>query len=318
LKSIKPQLLSIVDLAGHGTGRLNTDSLKKIQVSVPDSEIQQQKIAAILSSLDDKIELNRAMNETLEQIAQALFKSWFVDFDPVHAKAAGLKPVGMDAATAALFPDSFEESELGPIPKGWEVKTMADLAEIVGGSTPSTKEDSYWTEGCYNWSTPKDLSNNTDKILLTTERRITGEGLKTISSGLLPEGTILMSSRAPVGYLAVAKIPVAINQGYIAMKSNAENFNLYLLLYCESIMSEIKQKAGGTTFAEISKKVFRDILILNPPNKIMQLFHEIVGSIYTKKTTNKSESMRIEQIRDSLLPKLLSGEIRVDARAGSV
>jgi type I restriction enzyme S subunit len=108
---------------------------------------------------------------------------------------------------------------------------MADIAEIVGGSTPSTKDESYWKGGEYCWSTPKDLSGNFEKILFETERKVTGKGLSTISSGLLPEGTVLMSSRAPVGYLAIAKVPVSINQGYIAMKCYNDSASIFVLLF---------------------------------------------------------------------------------------
>ena len=177
---------------------------------------EQRAIAHILGTLDDKIELNRRMNETLEAMARALFKSWFVDFDPVRAKAEGRDP-GLPKPLADLFPDSFEDSELGEIPKGWEIKSIGDLADVVGGTTPSTKEPAFWEGGTHAWATPKDLSGLSVPVLLDTERRITDAGLSQIGSGLLPKGTVLLSSRAPIGYLAVAEIPVAINQGFIAM-----------------------------------------------------------------------------------------------------
>jgi type I restriction enzyme S subunit len=141
------------------------------------------------------------MNQTLESIARALFKSWFIDFDPVRAKMDGRQPTGMDVETAALFPDEFEDSVLGKIPKGWRVKSIGDVVKTVGGATPSTSEPTYWEEGAIHWSTPKDLAALSSPILLDTERRITEKGLQKISSGLLPKGTVLLSSRAPIGYL---------------------------------------------------------------------------------------------------------------------
>jgi type I restriction enzyme S subunit len=180
----------------------------------------QRAIADFLDEIEGKIELNRRMNETLEAMARALFKSWFVDFDPVRAKAEG-RDAGLPQPLADLFPDSFEDSELGEIPKGWEIKTVDELADVVGGTTPSTKEPSYWEAGVYAWATPKDLAALSVPVLLDTDRRITDAGLSQIGSGLLPEGTVLLSSRAPIGYLAIAEVPVAINQGFIAMRPKA-------------------------------------------------------------------------------------------------
>lgn len=195
---------------------LNTSILSALPFVLPPLP-EQSAIARILGALDDKIELNRRMNATLEALARALFTSWFVDFDPVRAKAEGRQPAGTDAATAALFPDAFEESALGPIPHGWRVSPIGDEARIVGGSTPRTGEPAYWDGGTIHWATPKDLAQLEAPALLDTERCITEAGLAQISSGLLPAGTVLMSSRAPVGYLAISEIPVAINQGFIAM-----------------------------------------------------------------------------------------------------
>src|SRR5581483_6014370 len=177
---------------------------------------EQGGIAEVLGALDDKIELNRRVNETLEAMARAIFKSWFVDFDPVRAKAEGRQPSGMDAATAALFPDSFEDSRLGNIPTGWHTCAVGDVIEIGGGSTPSTKESRYW-DGQIHWATPKDLSILREPVLLDTERRITQAGIEQIGSRVYPEGTVLLSSRAPIGYLAISEVPVAVNQGMIAM-----------------------------------------------------------------------------------------------------
>ncbi|MCW3179191.1 restriction endonuclease subunit S, partial [Acinetobacter baumannii] len=270
-------------------------SLKNIEIKLP-SLGEQRKIAKILSDLDDKIHINNQINQTLESIAQALFKSWFVDFDPVRAKIAA-KQEGKDAelaamcaisgkseielqqmaeddfaalrATAALFPDGLVESELGEVPKGWVVSTVGDQIQTVGGGTPSTKNVDFWDDGIHYWTTPKDLSNLTDKILLNTERKITDAGLKKISSGLLPKDTVLMSSRAPVGYLALSKIEVAINQGYIAILPNMKYSAEYLIQWCEANMAEIKGRASGTTFQEISKKNFREISFVCPDDKVV-------------------------------------------------
>jgi len=178
---------------------LNEGIIRSFTLIIP-THAEQRAIAHILGTLDDKIELNRRMNETLEAMARTLFKSWFVDFDPVRAKMEGRDP-RLPNHIADLFPDRLEDSELGAIPAGWEIKTVGEFVTVVGGSTPSTKELTYWNEGTHCWATPKDLSALTVPVLLNTERRITDAGLAQISSGLLPAGTVLLSSRAPIGYL---------------------------------------------------------------------------------------------------------------------
>ncbi|WP_420001504.1 restriction endonuclease subunit S [Acinetobacter sp. LF10] len=314
---------------------IKQSELRKIILPIP--PIAEQKcIGKILSDLDDKIHLNNQINQTLESIAQAIFKSWFIDFEPVRAKIAA-KQTGQDPeraamcaisgkseaeleqmvkedfaelhATAALFPDELVESELGEVPKGWGVSTVGDQIQTVGGATPSTKNAEFWDNGEHNWTTPKDLSNLTNKILLNTDRKITDAGLKKISSGLLPKDTVLMSSRAPVGYLALAKIEVAINQGYIAILPNTKYSAEYLIQWCEANMSEIKGRASGTTFQEISKKNFREIDFICPDEKIVAGYTKIVKPLYDEISSKAKENHNLINLRDTLLPKLLSGEI---------
>ena len=309
----------------------------KVEFSFPDLN-KQAEIAKILKSLDDKIHLNNQINQTLESIAQAIFKSWFIDFDPVRAKIAakleGKNPelAAMCAisgkseaeieqmaeddlaelrATASLFPDELVESELGEVPKGWEVSTVGEQVQAVGGGTPSTKNADFWDNGIHYWTTPKDLSNLTDKILLNTERKLTDTGLKKISSGLLPKNTVLMSSRAPVGYLALAKIEVAINQGYIAILPNTKYSAEYLIQWCEANMAEIKGRASGTTFLEISKKNFREINFICSDEKVVTVYTKTAKTLYDEISLKAEENQSLINLRDTLLPKLLSGELEV-------
>ena len=307
-------------------------SVKAILVPCPSLD-EQQQIVKHLKTIDEKIELNRQINETLEAMAQALFKSWFVDFDPVidNALLAGkaipeplkqraeMRQAQLDSGKAKtnseindLFPREFEfTEELGWIPRGWEVSKIEKEYETVGGGTPSTKNPDFWEDGDIHWTTPKDLSGKQSKILLDTDRKITELGLAKISSGLLPVNTVLMSSRAPVGYLALAKIPVAINQGYIAFKCNKTLTSEYAIQWAESEMAQIKQRAGGTTFSEISKRNFRDIDILVPSSELVERYSEAVKSIYDKVTANEKQSNTLANLRDTLLPKLMSGELRI-------
>ena len=271
----------------------------------------QQAISEVLDSLDKRITLLRETNATLEAIAQALFKSWFVDFDPVCAKQEGREPEGIDADTAALFPDGFAESELGLVPKGWEVLPVGETIECVGGATPDTKVHEYWQPEDYAWTTPKDLSGLQSFVLLTTERSISAKGLSRIGSGLLPAGTLLLSSRAPIGYLAITHIPVAINQGYIAMLPGGRLPPLYFLFWCKLNMEIIKNRANGSTFMEISKKAFRPIPALVPSPAILDAFTEVVDPLFNRVVENEKQAQTLTALRDTLLPRLISGQLRL-------
>ena len=288
---------------------LNRNDLHTVQVSLPGLP-EQRAIAHILGTLDDKIELNRRMNETLEAMARALFKSWFVDFDPVRAKAE-CRDTGLPRDIADLFPDSFEDSALGEIPQGWKVKPVADLAIVAGGTTPSTKEPEYWDGGTHAWATPKDLSGLSVPVLLDTERRITDAGLSQIGSGLLPKGTVLLSSRAPIGYLAVTEIPAAINQGFIAMTPKVGAPSVFLLLWARMAHAEILSRANGSTFLEISQASFRPIPVVTPSADVMRAFESLARPLHERIVESVRESRTLAALRDELLSRLISGDLRV-------
>lgn len=267
-------------------------------------------VAKSLSDIASKMALNTQTNQTLEQMAQAIFKSWFVDFDPVKAKMNGELPEGMDAATASLFPEKLV-SETG-LPEGWIQSEIGDEVTVVGGGTPSKKNDDFWVDGDIHWTSPKDLSGVQDKVLLDTASKVTEAGLKKISSGLLPIDTVLLSSRAPVGYLALAKVPMAINQGYIAMKCEKQLPPEFVLQWCVHRMDEIKQRASGSTFAEISKKSFKPISVVVPSGEVLSAYRKVVKPLYDAITSNARQNEQLSTLRDTLLPKLLSGEVNLE------
>jgi len=331
LKATLPEMRALA----YGTvfETITKKSFKSWYIPVPPIS-EQRAIAHILGTLDDKIELNRRMNETLEAMAQALFKSWFVDFDPVviNALKAG-NPIpdkfaeraawygrkisrpdnvlGLPEHLLRLFPDRFMNSTLGPIPERWEVKPIGDLVKCVGGATPNTKNPEYWEGGTNPFLTPRDMASLDAPVVLDTERHITDAGVDRISSKKLPVGTVLLSSRAPIGYLAINEVPVSINQGIIAMICNGEIPNYYAFFWVKNNMDVIKGKAGGTTFAEISKKNFRPIPALRPSDTILDKFAKITGSFYNQIVENAVSSVTLAKLRDTLLPKLISGELRV-------
>lgn len=289
---------------------INLKDLRALPIPLPPVH-ERDAITAMVGALDDRITLLRETNATLEAIAQALFKSWFVDFDPVRAKMEGRAPEGMDEATAALFPDSFEETELGMVPRGWRVRPIGELVDTLGGATPDTKNEAFWTPATHHWTSPKDLSGLATPVLLDTERRISAAGLAKISSGLLPVGTLLMSSRAPIGYFALTQVPVAINQGYIAMPPGGLLPPLYLLFWCRQNMDNIKGRANGSTFMEISKKAFRPILAVEPPQAVVQAFVDVADALFQRLVENEKQAQTLATLRDTLLPRLISGQLRL-------
>ena len=271
---------------------------------------EQRAIAQVLGTLDDKIELNQRVNETLEAMIGTIFKGWFIDFAPVSAMAEG-QDTGLPDHIANLFPKKLVESRNGEIPEGWKASTIGMEVKVMGGATPSTKEPTFWNEGKHAWATPKDLSKLASPVLLDTNKKITDAGVAAISSGLLPVGTVLLSSRAPIGYLAISEIPTAINQGFIAMICEKRLPSLYVLFWCHENLAYIRNISGGSTFSEISKKLFRSISITVPSLKVLAAYESIVQPIYDRIVANMKEIVLLANTRDTLLPKLVSGEVCV-------
>jgi type I restriction enzyme S subunit len=294
---------------GTAVPHISGQQIKEFRFRRPSLPLQ-RRIANILRKLDDKIELNRRMNRTLEKMAEAIFKSWFIDFDPVHAKAEGRDP-NLPAEIAGLFPCSFEQSEIGAIPKGWHVKPIGDAVRCVGGATPSTKNPEFWERGRHPFVTPKDMSSMQSSVILDSERHITDAGVETISSKQLPVGTVILSSRAPIGYLGVTAVPVSVNQGVIAMVCDGNLPSLYVLHWTAANMDLIKSRAGGTTFAEISKQNFRPIPVLVPDTPVLEAFITNVAPLHERITMNVRQCRCLAGMRDALLPKLLSGAIKL-------
>lgn len=311
-------IISIVE-QGAGASGIRGSDLARLDLPAPALGIQ-KAVGALLGSLDDKIELNQRMNETLDAMAQAIFRDWFVDFGPVRRKMAGATdPVAImggltpdparAAELAALFPDALGDDDL---PVGWSERPIGELVDIAGGSTPSTADENLWQPAEHRWATPKDLSNMSDLALFETGRRISSAGLTKITSGLLPIGTVLLSSRAPIGYLAIAQAPVAINQGFIALKPTKDFGSAYLYLWCKANMEAILANANGSTFQEISKKNFRPITSALPGEcSVCRAFDEIAEPMFARIVSAASENRTLAETRDYLLPRLMSGEVRV-------
>ena len=290
---------------------------------------EQRAIARILGTLDDKIELNRRMNETLEAMAQALFKSWFVDLDPVvvNALRAGNPIPEKFAARAAhyrdnpdalglpedilrLFPARFVDSELDPIPEGWEVKALPDIVDIVLGGTPKTSIAEYWG-GEVLWASAKDISNTSDIFITKTERTITRFGLEKSNAKLLPAGTTVITSRGTVGKLCILGVDMAINQTNYGLVSHLDVDKYFVYLAMNNLISTLKQHSHGTIFETITTETLSGVKIVYPRKEVMDIFSSIVSYFMDNIYCNILESQTLAALRDALLPKLISGELRV-------
>jgi type I restriction enzyme S subunit len=275
---VSPIGRSELDMASIGSTQaaLTIQGLKKLELRLPEPA-EQESITAVLSSLDAKIDLLHRQNKTLEALAETLFRQWFV-----------------------------EEAE-----EGWEEGTLDQILSVKGGTTPSTKNPEFW-DGDIHWTTPRDLSAAADIFLFDTARKITEKGLAQIGSGLLPSGTLLMSSRAPVGYLAFADMPIAVNQGYIAIIDDKGYGNHFIYLWLKANMETVHSYANGSTFQEISKAAFKSLELTIPPQQRVNDFEQVVQPLFMKIRANLIQARKLTALRDTLLPKLMSGEVRVE------
>jgi type I restriction enzyme S subunit len=283
-------------------------SLRGIQLPLPPLMIQRQ-IANILSKLDDRITLLRETNATLEAIAQALFKSWFVDFDPVRAKLEGRAPEGMDEATARLFPDSFEESELGLVPRGWRVQSFRETIQIIGGGTPKTSNPDFWG-GDIPWFSVVDAPTITDVFVVDTEKHITEAGLNGSSTKLLPTGTTIISARGTVGRLALTGRPMTMNQSCYGLRGLAGD-SYFTYFSTKRLVEQLKQRAHGSVFDTITQESFAGVVVCFPCESSIATFEENVEPLLLRIRENLMQAQTLATLRDTLLPRLISGQLRL-------
>lgn len=283
---------------------MNKTAFSNLPISVPSIEVQ-KAIASVIGALDDKIENNRRMNETLEEMARAIFKSWFVDFDPVHAKAAGNTPAHMDAATAALFPSSFGDDGL---PMGWSLKAIEEIGDVITGKTPSTKRTEYFGNEYPFIKIP----NMNSVWVSETEILLSEAGHQTQVKKLLPKGAVLVSCIASVGAVSIARKPSHTNQQVNAVVPTKGCPTSWMYCALVNLRTEIIGMAsGGTVTPNLNKGDFSRIKVISSSNLLIVSFDKIVGPLFDKILSNDEESKTLAELRDTLLPKLMSGEIRV-------
>jgi type I restriction enzyme S subunit len=270
---------------------------------------EQRAIAHILGTLDDKIELNRRMNETLEAMARVLFRSWFIDFDPVHAKAEG-RDLGLPKYIADLFSDSLQESELGWIPQGWRVGPLLEQAQLLSGGTPKTDHPEYWN-GDVPWASAKDVSQCGQCFLISTERTITKLGLQESSTQVIPAlSTIVVARGATTGRMTMFGADIAMNQTCYALRSTlGSSFALYC--HTRHVMDDLVQTGHGTVFNTITTSTFQASHAVLAPQDVLHGFERMVAPLFQQILVKEHEYQGLLALRDTLLPKLISGELRV-------
>lgn len=315
---------------------LNTAILSELPFVLPPWAVQ-VSIGDAIELYDQKIDLNRRINQTLEAMAQAIFKSWFVDFDPVKAKIAAIAQ-GQDplraamraisgktdaeldqmprdqydqlATTAALFPDAMEESELGEIPKGWEVTSLSKMTQLIGGGTPKRSESSYWG-GNIPWFSIRDVPDDGDVWVVDTEEKITETGLQKSSTKLLREGTAIISARGTVGKLALVGKEMAMNQscyGVAGAQGVGDYFNYFNL---KEAVETLKRNTHGAVFDTITQTTFETVLCVKPDSLVIGKFENIVVPLLKGIRSNVFQNRKLAKLRDTILPELLSGNIYV-------
>ncbi len=302
---------------GSTVSHLNMSDIRNLEIPKLPPLSEQKAIAHILSSLDDKIELNRQMNETLEAMARAIFKSWFVDFDPVRAKMERRQPAGMDAATADLFPDEFEEFSLGLIPKGWKVGTVGDICLVQGGFAYKSKD---FTNQGYPVIKIKNI--NEDRTVNVDDVQYIPENIayKTKDFWLKDGDLIMAMTGATIGKFGLVvnyspTIPSLLNQR-VAKLSPAKNYIIknwfiYSTLLQTDVVEQIISIADGSAQPNISATGIMSANLVVPTDEIISIFNNLVNNCFQKILSNRSEFRTLATLRDTLLPKLMSAEIRV-------
>lgn len=275
--------------ASHGTKKLETHTVENIKVGLPDLETQ-RRLIEIASAYDDLIENNRRRIVLLEEAARMLYREWFVYF---------------------RFPGHEHVKIIDGLPEGWERRSFGEVCDTIGGGTPSTGKPEFWDDGDVPWYTPTDITRNSCLALLDSEKKITEAGLRGSSAKMLPPGTVLMTSRASVGFFGIIDAPSCTNQGFVSIVPNDSHARMYLLHNLMHRVEEIRSHAGGATYKEISKGKFRGLPIVMPEVSLLREFEEQTSEMHGQVRILHLMNQKLTQARDLLLPRLMSGEIAI-------
>ena len=307
LKYLNPNFVSIArNKQTTGLGHVTKKDLEQIEVALP-ALTEQQAIAHVLGTLDDKIELNRRMNRTLEEMARAIFQDWFVDFGPTKAKMEGLDHY-LPPELWDKFPDGLVDSELGEIPEGWRVATLNLLGEVVTGKTPSTSRPEFYGVDVPFLKIP-DMHGK--MYVVETQTNLSLAGAHSQQAKTLPPESVSVSCIATPGLVVLNHRSIQTNQQINSIVPNNEQTGKYIYWVCRRLASEIMLAgSGGSVFHNMNKSTFSSLQILNPTKTLVNSFSEIVAPIHSLILSNEAESRNLSNQRDALLPELLSGQLQ--------
>ena len=308
-------LLSRVSQVGVPQIQRPLTTLREAQLPIPPLA-EQRAIVGVLGALDDKIEQNRRTAQALARLARAIFQAWFVDFEPVKAKAAGATAFpSMPQSVFDTLPTGFVDSELGAVPEGWGAKALSSVCSLVGGGTPKRSEPAYW-DGDVPWYSVKDAPSDGELWVIGTSERITADGLADSAARVVPKGCTIISARGTVGKLAMAGVPMAFNQScYGLLPGDGKSFG-YLHLLMQSVVADLQQRTHGSVFDTITRATFDGLLVTSPRGEVVTAFESVVDPLLELLLAAVDESSKLATMRDYLLPKLLSGDLQVEAAHG--
>ena len=297
---------------GSTVSNLRIPVLEALKIPLPPLEVQVE-VARTLGAIDDRITILRETNATLESIAQALFKSWFVDFDPVRAKMEGRAPEGMDEATAALFPDAFEDSELGLVPKGWAIRTMADVSTVGIGKTPPRKEQHWFSEASSDvrWVSIRDMGTIGVYAARTSEF-LTQDAVDQFNIRLVPDNTVMLSFKMTIGRVAITDGEMTTNEAiaHFKLAPNAPLTTEFIYLHLKQF--DFSKLSSTSSIADaVNSKTVREIPILIPTPGVVGVFQSQVEMIFAQLKNAEQQAQTLTTLRDTLLPRLISGQLRL-------
>ncbi len=275
--------------SSSGVPHINLTVLRNFKVPVPPLR-EQERVADVLSAYDDLIENNRRRIALLEEAARLLYREWFVHF---------------------RFPGHEHIKIVDGIPKGWDRRTFAEVCDTIGGGTPATDRPEFWNDGDVPWFTPTDITRNGCLALLDSEKKITEAGLRGSSAKMLAADTVLMTSRASVGFFGIIGTPACTNQGFISLRPYDQRYRMYLLHNLLHRVEEIRSHAGGATYMEISKGKFRALGVIVPEIGLLREFEEQGSILHSQVRALHTMNQKLAEARDLLLPRLMRGEIAI-------